>query len=122
MPQDYLQARDWFQKAADLGFAPAQYNLAIMYRDGQGIAQDYTQAHDWFQKAAVQNHLYSQFNLGVMYFEGMGVPQDYEEAYFWYYLSSDLGYPKPAELERLHPAVIARVEKRAEEWRAQMNR
>jgi len=50
--QNYVQALGWFRKAADQGYALAQYNLGEMYENGQGVTQDYVQAHMWFNLAA----------------------------------------------------------------------
>ena len=46
--QDYFKAVEWWQKAADQGDAPAQYNLGIMYQYGQGVKQNYTKAKEYF--------------------------------------------------------------------------
>ena len=35
VPQDYQEAVKWFRLSAEQGFAQAQYNLAVMYEDGQ---------------------------------------------------------------------------------------
>ncbi len=53
---DYNEAKKWFQKAADQGYASAQYNLAVMYGKGKGVHQDYKQAVYWYRKAADQGH------------------------------------------------------------------
>ena len=63
----------WYRKAADQGIAEAQFNLGVMYRDGQGVTQDYAEAVKWFRKAADQGNADAQFNLGVMYRNGEGV-------------------------------------------------
>ena len=39
---------------ANKGDRNAQYNLGVMYRDGQGVAKDYEQAVLWYRKAAEQ--------------------------------------------------------------------
>ena len=49
---DNAQAVTWFRLAADRGNALAQYNLGVMYRDGQGVPQDDVEAHKWFNLAA----------------------------------------------------------------------
>ena len=41
VPQDYAEAIKWYRKAAEQGYASAQYNLGIMYDDGEGVPQDY---------------------------------------------------------------------------------
>jgi TPR repeat protein len=42
----------WYRKAAEQEYAKAQYNLALMYYNGQGVPQDYILAHMWFNLAA----------------------------------------------------------------------
>ncbi len=48
VPQDYVQARQWYEKAAAQGLADAQVGLGMLYRKGQGVAQNFVQAHMWF--------------------------------------------------------------------------
>ena len=52
MPQDAAEAVRWYRLAADQGHASAQYNLGLMYGDGQGVPQDNVEAHMWFNLAA----------------------------------------------------------------------
>ncbi|HQT43596.1 MAG TPA: hypothetical protein PLD79_06325, partial [Halothiobacillus sp.] len=37
MPKDYGQAIKWYRAAAVQGYAPAQYNLGVMYLEGNGL-------------------------------------------------------------------------------------
>ena len=53
MPQDYAQARQWYEKAAAQGHALAQNNLAELYYAGLGVPQDYVRAYLWVSLAAV---------------------------------------------------------------------
>ena len=47
------QANAWFRKAADQGFAYAQFDLGVAYEDGGlGVPQDYALAHMWFSLAS----------------------------------------------------------------------
>jgi TPR repeat protein len=48
------EAVKWYRLAADRSHAQAQYNLALSYAKGEGVAQDYVRAHMWFNLAAVQ--------------------------------------------------------------------
>jgi TPR repeat protein len=91
MPKNYAQAASWFRKAADHGFAEAQYNLGLVYTHGQGVPQDYVQAATWFRKAADQGNADAQTYLGTLYFHGWGVPQDDARAAFWYRKAADQG-------------------------------
>ena len=82
--QDYTQAAEWFQKAAEQGNSQAQYKLGVMYSFGQGVAQDSVEAVQWFRKAAEQELPEAQYCLGVMYATGQGVGRDYAAAAQWY--------------------------------------
>ena len=42
---------DGMRKAAEHGDANAQYNLGLMYDNGQGVTQDHTEAVRWYRKA-----------------------------------------------------------------------
>ena len=47
-------------QAAGQGDAPAQYNLGVMYDQGQGVRQDYAQAVQWFRKVVEQGYPQAQ--------------------------------------------------------------
>ena len=56
-PQDYQEeAVKLIHLAADQGDANAQFNLGVMYDQGQGVPQDYQQAVKWYRLAADQGH------------------------------------------------------------------
>jgi hypothetical protein len=55
VPQDYKQALQWYQRAAEQGHASAQYNLGVMYVKGKGVPKDYVLAYMWINLAAAQN-------------------------------------------------------------------
>jgi TPR repeat protein len=89
--QDYKQAVYWYTKAAEQGFAAAQYNLGVMYANGQGVIQDDKQAVNWYKKAAEQGYASAQSTLGFMYYNGQGVLQDKVYAHMWYNISASNG-------------------------------
>jgi uncharacterized protein len=86
--QDFGEAINWYRKAAEKGFAPAESNLGLMYETGKGVAQDYAQAADWYRRAAEQGLPIVQHNLGNLYSNGRGVPQDRVRAYLWLSLAA----------------------------------
>jgi TPR repeat protein len=88
---DYAEALRWFRAAADKGFAPAQYNLALAYEAGRGVPADERQAFKYFLMAAEQGYAPAQFNAGNMYAQGRGVGQDYFEANLWFKQAADGG-------------------------------
>ncbi|WP_051908363.1 tetratricopeptide repeat protein [Candidatus Odyssella acanthamoebae] len=79
---------------AEQGHAEAQFNLGVMYEDGQGVTQDDAEAVKWYRKAADQGDADAQNNLGVCYYNGRGVPQDDTEAVKWVRLAADQGHVK----------------------------
>ena len=65
-------------------YSKAQYNLGVMYDNGQGVPQDYNEAVKWYMLAAEQGYSKAQYNLGLMYALGHGVIKDYVIAHmFW---------------------------------------
>ena len=117
---DYAAAlREW-TPLAEQGDAKAQYNLGVMYQQGQGVSQDYKTAVKWYALAAEQGDAEAQFNLGVMYFEGQGVLQDYVTAHMWANMASMNGSEMAPELrnaiaKEMTPAQIHAAQKRAKD-------
>ena len=84
VPQDYVMAQGWYEKAAAQGNGWAQNQLGQMFADARGVSQDYTKARRWWEQAAAQGVAQAQYNLGQLYFNARGVPQDYTTARGWY--------------------------------------
>ncbi len=86
-----------FEKAAKLGHAPAQYNLATMYAAGDGIPQDDKRAFFWFGQAAIRGHAISMRRLGECFYRGTGCLKDNEKAVEWIRAAAEAG-DVPAQL------------------------
>jgi TPR repeat protein len=84
VPQDYVKAREWFEKAAGKGSASALRDLGRLHVSGQGVEQDYVKAREWFEKAAAMDDASALRDLGVLHANGLGVAQDYVKAHEWY--------------------------------------
>ena len=52
VPQDYGQARYWWEKAAAQGHAKSQFNLGVLYDSGYYVPQNFVQAHKLYSLAA----------------------------------------------------------------------
>ncbi len=91
-PKDFKKAVTNFRKAAEQGHAEAQFNLAIMYKNGEGVEQSYTEVVKWYRKAAEQGYAEAQNNLAIMYNNGDGVEQSYTEAVKWYRKAVEQGH------------------------------
>ena len=54
--RDPGKAKEWFEQAARTGYAPAQYNLGMLYRNGDGIERDLSKSFLWIYAAYSQKH------------------------------------------------------------------
>ena len=88
---DHVEAVKWVRKAAEQGFARAQYDLGLMYEFGTGVERSNEKAAEWYLKAAEQGYARAQFWLGYMYEYGTGVEQSYEKAAEWVQKAADQG-------------------------------
>ena len=86
--QDYKQAVQWFQKAAEQGYAKAQYDLGLCYENGTGVTEDLKQEMQWLQKAAEQGLAEAQVALGNCY---RWAAKDGSQAVKWFRKAADQG-------------------------------
>ena len=122
VPQNYGQAKEWFEMAAKQGHAGAQVNLGTLYLHGHGAPQSAQMALFWFRGAAEQGDALAFAKLGLMYAQGRGVLQDYIQAHMWYNLSAAHGEQRAAEArdalaKLMTPAQIAEAQRLAHEWK-----
>jgi TPR repeat protein len=96
--QDDTKALNYFQQAAMLGLAEAQFNIAAFHYAGRGVPQDKAEAARWYAKAAEQGYAPAQFNLGVQRAKGDGVPLDRVEAYRCFSAAAAHGHSHAAAL------------------------
>lgn len=78
--------------AAEAGDKSAQYALASMYHDGEGVTRDHERAAYWYTQAAQRGHTEAQYWLCIMHREAIGVPRDYAEAFYWCRRASEKGH------------------------------
>ena len=119
---DYATAlREW-QPLAEQGDARAQFDLGLLYENGDGVPRDYAKARQWYEKSAAQGGVKAQFYLGMQSAFGEGGPMDLVQAHMWYSLAAGNGHAAAAvhriELARqMTPAQIAEAHKRAQKWK-----
>ena len=66
--------------AAIAGDMSAQYEIAVRFGEGRGVARDERQAAYWLDLAAKQGLAPAQFRLGGYYEKGIGVKKDFAAA------------------------------------------
>ncbi len=86
-----LEALNLLRKDAQRGDSWAQFNLGLLYKQGEGVKQDYTEAIRWFYKSADQDQAEAWYEIGAMFALGLGVGQDYNEAFDWYQKAAEQG-------------------------------
>jgi len=118
---DYVTAAKEWRPLADQGDPAVQFNLGLLYLDGQGVPQDLDQAVKWFNRSAEQGYDKAQLNLGALYATGKGVKRDYVQAYKWLNICSSQGNAKCVAqrdlvAKKLSGSKLASAQHLASEW------
>lgn len=104
-PQETVdrQIIDNYLAKAQEGDLDAQYNLGIIYYNGQGVPKDYKEALNWFLQASQQGDADAQYNLGIMYGRGEGVAKNREESIKWLQMAAEQNHGEARNiLKRLY--------------------
>lgn len=72
----FAAAAVFFRRAADFGSPDAAYALALLYKEGRGVAKDAKTSVEWLRRAAAEHVVAAEVELGVAYFNGEGVEQN----------------------------------------------
>jgi TPR repeat protein len=90
--KDPTKAFHWYRKAAERGYATAQYQLGLIYLLGRGTARNaeeakkwFLKASDWYHKVGNQGGAWAAFRAGDMHRLGRGLARDREEAKKWWH-------------------------------------
>jgi TPR repeat protein len=92
VPQDYVQAAHYYQRAVLHGHRVAPNNLAVLYQQGLGVPKDAAKAVELFRTSALRGNPTAQYNLAVAYSSGIGTSRDPHEAAYWFRASADLDF------------------------------
>ena len=78
------EAFGWYQSAARVENAEAQFNLGRMYASGEGTGQDYSLALEWFSRSGEQGYVPAIRMLAKTYESGGAIAEiSYERAVEW---------------------------------------
>jgi TPR repeat protein len=78
---EFHAAIEQFRPLVAEGYAPAQYQMGVVYQNGYGVTKDGMKALALYELAAQQNYSDAQFELALLYGEGKLVKQDLKKAY-----------------------------------------
>lgn len=128
--QDHALSAQWFRKAAEQGFADAQFNLGRIYGPADGLyrrsraaPEDYAEAARWLGKAAMQRYAPAQLKLGELYaVGGHGLDRDLVHAHFWTSVAAANGNQTARRLAesyaaRMSEAQLAAAKERLKAWK-----
>ena len=81
------------RQAAEQNYAPAQYDMGVLYLKDEFGMKNVVIAEKWLRLAAEQGYRDACHNLGVMYCDGEGdtVPKNTREGLRWLARSAELG-------------------------------
>jgi TPR repeat protein len=74
--QDFPRAARLFRQAAELGDIDAAYGLAILFREGTGVARDRAESVKWLRRAAEERHVAAMVEFAIVLFNGDGVERN----------------------------------------------
>lgn len=80
----YKVAFGYLLEAAEGGDSKAQYIVAEMYRNGQGVLKNIAQSVSWCKKAAIGGNIEAQFKMAELYNHGEIFEANLEQAAEWY--------------------------------------
>lgn len=114
VPQNFEEARYWFERAAKGGDAAAQSELGVLYFNGKILDNDYEKAHHWFDLAARNNYPLAQYNMGILWYTGKGVPAiDLVKAYAWFNLAGSNGHGNGKVAKQFLETVLSADERKS---------
>ena len=54
-----------------------QFELALMYYNGEGVEQNFQEALHWYERAAKLGHVEAQYKLARIYYKSKGTPKGF---------------------------------------------
>ena len=94
------------QQAAKRGNPQAEFDLAMMYAKGEGVAKDPREAFNLFHRAARKGHVDAKYCMAVNFDKGYGVIKQKELARHWYGIAAKAGHrgakQRLAQLDNTH--------------------
>jgi len=93
-PEEYTEARQRCEDAANRHFSPGAYCLALLYERGIGVTRDPIERVKWLGRAAELGNSRAILELGEAYWKGVGVKPDLVAAYMWIWLAGNAKMPR----------------------------
>ncbi|KAF9156119.1 hypothetical protein BG015_007161 [Linnemannia schmuckeri] len=91
--KNYVQATEWYLKAAKQGHVGAQHAIGELREKGHGCPINLKAAFEWYLKAAEGGNTFAQMEIGKQYENGSDVQQDLSKSFEWYLKAAEGGNP-----------------------------
>ena len=91
--KDLNGALVWYNKAAEMGYAEAQFNVCRLTAQGLVSPDDYARAIHWCTTLAESGDAWGEYGLARICEQGVGMPPDLAKAAEWYKKSAEQGNP-----------------------------
>ena len=111
VPQDYSEARKWYELAAAQGNSEALYKLGVIYKTGEGGIEDKQKSLKYYTEASKKGHAKAQLELGKWYYVGYSGLKDYVTAYMFFNLAA-------ANTKRDQVMILTGTPIEADEWKS----
>lgn len=87
--RDDARSLAWFNRSAEMGYAPAQNFLGSKYSSWNGPKPNPVLSASWYRKSAEQGNPVGMFEYGAVLKRGLGVPMDLKASFEWYVKSAE---------------------------------
>ena len=109
--EDYVRAKEWYEKAAAQDHPLATNNLGYLYDLGLGVQQNRNSAFEYYLKAAELGWAESMWNIANMYGAGQLGDVDLLRACIWTFRAQKFKTEAQAELQSNLNNIIPYLEK-----------
>ena len=117
---DFSKAYYYYSKAAEKGYVPSIFNLAVFHEEGTRVEKDIMKAVELYRKAADMGHTLSEEALGNLLYSGAeGIPTNEEEGKRYWRLAAAKGN-RDAQFNLAHSMLID-PESSDEQWNEACN-
>ncbi|MDX1901195.1 MAG: tetratricopeptide repeat protein [Gammaproteobacteria bacterium] len=89
---DFVQARAFYQKAAEQNSVEAMFCLAVMLEQGKGGKKDLVAAKKWYGQAAKDKHVEAMFHLATLLLQEKNNAEALSDAWHWSMRAADSGH------------------------------
>jgi hypothetical protein len=119
--EEYTEARQRCEDAANRQFSPGAYCLALLYERGISVTKDPIQGVKWLGRAAELGNSRAILELGEAYWKGVGVKPDLVAAYMWIWLAGNAKMPRAEQDEQeirkqLSAKKVSEAKQKAIDW------